>query len=158
MKRTDIKLANEILELYVSCSDKMTAQEEIALSGPTQETKMIEFLGDFPQLSNVKPDILSVKVDKMRKFYISRDEHIAYRAVKSLPKQARPYAVGYTLVKNKHNSITKKPHTHADVAKALGKPLDAYEQVRENALKLLIIKFKSNMRNTRYGAELCEAS
>lgn len=149
MKRADIRQANEILDLYLSCKEKMRAQMDIAVSGPTQETKMLEFQGDFPQLSNVKPDILSVKVEKMRKFYIHRDELNAYQSVMALPKQARPFVTHYAELKHKHNEATKKPYTHKDIARALGRSDGSYERVREHTIMLLIMYF--NAKSTKYG-------
>lgn len=145
IKRADIRQANEIIDLYLSCKDKMRAQMEIATSSPTQETKMIEFLGDFPQLSNVKPDILSIKVEKMRKFYIHADEFAAYKSVMALPKQARPFVTHYAELKHKYNEATKRPYTHKDIARALGRSDGNYERVRGHTITLLILHYNAKI-------------
>lgn len=145
MKRADIRKANDILDLYMACVEKMRAQEDIAVSGPTQETKMMEFHGDFPQLSNIKPDIISSKVDKIRRIYITTEERIAYRCVMDIPYSKRCsdrlLVLAHRYNMNRHNPETQKPFTHADCAKALGLQLEEYEADRNELLDELIKRF-----------------
>lgn len=145
MKRSDIRKANDILDLYMSCAEKIRAQDDIAVSGPTQETKMMEFHGDFPQMSNVKPDILSGKVDKIRKIYITEEEHTAYRCVMALPMDLRLFVTMYRYARNTHNPDTQKPFTHADCAKALGHSMEKYEHAREVLMAHVLSSFERRL-------------
>ena len=138
MKRSELQRVDEIIGLWISFTEKMTAIDEIAASGPTVETKLIEFLGDFPQLSDVKPDVISAKVDKIRKFYISKEERRASVLISAFPDKLRRVITEYHLRKGRNNSATNTKWTHNDVARLLGFRPERYKAIRDYLLELLL--------------------
>lgn len=146
MNRNQERRANEVLDLYIACHEKRLMQDEIAKSGPTQESKMLEYHGDFPQLSNIKPDILSVKVEKMRRYYISAEEALAYRVIMAIPHDLRLFITLHRHFKNQHNPVTKKPFTHSDCAEIAGKSIAKYNRAREVLMPYIAERFDKRMK------------
>ena len=138
MNRAEHERVRELIGLWMSCQDKLAAIKEIALAGPTQEQKMMEFHGDFPQLSNIKPEILISKVDKMSRFYISRDEMRANVMLCAYPDKLRRILTAYEQKKNKHNSFTGKPFTHGDIAYILKLRVERYHKIKDYLGELLL--------------------
>lgn len=130
MNRVDKDRINELITLWMTYHDKQTKQDEIAVSGPTQESKMMEYKGDFPQLSNVKPEILVGKVDKMRRIPVSKEEVRAAIIIDAFPDRLRNIMTGYEQRKNQYNPVTQKPWTHDDIALVLKVSRDSYKRVR----------------------------
>lgn len=137
MNRAEHERVRELIGLWMSCQDKLAAIKEIALAGPTQEQKMMEFHGDFPQLSNIKPEILIGKVDKMSRFHITREEMRANVMLCAYSDKMRAILTGYEQKRNKHNPYTQKPFTHADIAFALRLRLESYHRIRDYLSDLL---------------------
>lgn len=138
MKRSELQRVDEIIGLWISYTEKSTAIDEIAASGPTVETKLIEFLGDFPQLSDVKPDVLSAKVDKIRKFYISNEERRASVMISAFPDKFRRILTEYNLRKGRNNAVTNAKWTHSDIAMLLKLRVERYKVLREHLFSLLL--------------------
>lgn len=138
MKRSELQRVDEIIGLWISFIEKSKCIDEITRSGPTVETKLIEFLGDFPQLSDVKPDVLSAKVDKIRKFYISNEEIRANVMISAFPDKFRRILTEYHLRKGRNNSATNTKWTHNDVASVLGFRPEKYKAIRDYLLELLL--------------------
>lgn len=144
MKRSELQRVDEIIGLWISFTEKSKSIDDIARSGPTVETKLIEFLGDFPQLSDIKPDVLSAKVDKIRKFYISKEERRADILISAFPDKFRRVLTEYYLRKGKNNPATNTKWTHNDVALLLKLKPERYKLIRAYLLQLLIEVDKSS--------------
>lgn len=139
MNKAERDRVRELIGLWMTYQDKQAALYEISASGPTQEQKMIEFHGDFPQMSNVKPEILVGKVDKMARFYITDDESRANTLLSIFPDKFRRILTGYEQKKNKHNSYTGKPYTHEDIAFGLRLKIERYKVIKEHLEKVLLV-------------------
>ena len=150
MKHSERKLAIEAQNLCWSFLHKMQEQTNIATSGPTVETKMLEFRGDFPQLSNFKPEILISKAERMRYFDPLPEELAAMRAwqavVEGFPpliaKTASELILLYRGLCHRENPATKKRYTHADCAKHLKLGQSVYDEQLEALMMLLQIHYK----------------
>lgn len=156
MNRLDRKLVNEAQDLCWMFLHKMRAQTEIATSGPTHEGKMYECKGVFPQLSNVKPEILISKAEKMRFFDFLPEEQAAVMAwkdaIRAYPKAIRGKGSAILLLyrglHNKENPDTKRRYTHADCAKEVKLNEVEYHTQLELLMRLLLIHYKK--RKTQY--------
>lgn len=150
MKRAEQKIVHEALDLIWSFIYNMDAQEEIAKQGSTQEGKMVEFMGDFPQLSNIKPEILLSKVEKMRRFDILPEERIAIQALRmavsgfhrSQQAMAAQVLLLYRGVRHRTNPDTRQRYTHADIAKQVGITKDSYDLALEGLNGALLLHYK----------------
>lgn len=138
MTPQDKARVREIVGLWMVYQDKETALREIALAGPTIESKMMDFRGDFPQMSNVKPEILINKVHKQRKFHITDQERRANIIISAFPDEYRRILTAYEEKRKKHNRITQKPWTHKDIATVLKLELDRYKAIRMVLMKIVV--------------------
>ena len=149
MKHSERKLAIEAQNLCWSFLHKMQEQTNIAASGPTVETKMLEFRGDFPQLSNFKPEILISKAERMRYFDPLPEELAAVRAWQAvlegypplIARKASEVLLLYRGCCNRENPATKKRYTHSDCAKELGLTKNVYDSLLEGFMILLQIHY-----------------
>lgn len=147
MNRAEHERVERLIELWLSYHDKAGHQTRIALSGPTQEQKMMEFHGDFPQPSNVKPDILASKAEQMRRYDYTKDEIRAHVLIGSINARFRDILIKFHEKRRKHNPETQKPWTHADVARLLNLKLDRYHTLR-NAVKEALIDADNSQAKT----------
>ena len=170
MNRAEQKIVHEALDLIWSFIYSVAAQDDIARSGPTQESKMMEFMGDFPQLSNFKPEILIGKAEKMRRFDPLPEELTAIRALRvvlrdvhrSRQLMALNVLLMYRGARNRTNPDTRQRYTHADIAKGLVIKKESYDQALEGLSGRLLLSYKTlkaqnvgiNKKNTAiYGIE-----
>ena len=150
MKHADRKLVAEAQDLIWSFLSKMQTQAEIASSGPTQEGKMLEFKGDFPQLSNIKPEILISKAERMRIFDPMPEELIAAKAwagvVDGLSSDwafiISQLLLLYRALRLQENKATKRKYTHKDCARQIGISEALYLEQYDRVLELLLVHYK----------------
>ena len=138
MNRADAERAKQIINLWMAYQDKVETIKRIALEGPTVEGKLIEFKGDFPQLSNVKPDVLASKVDRQRRIKIYADERRANAMISAFSDRERDILTAYEQKRNKTNPISKRLYTHEDIAIKLGMDKERYMILREGYVKALV--------------------
>ena len=150
MKHSDRKLVSEAQDLIYSFLGKMDAQNEIARSGPTQESKMLEYHGDFPQLSNIKPEILISKAEKMRMFDPMPEEILALKAwarvVEGLSSDwafiVSQLLLLYRGLRHQENKATKRKYTHKDCARQIGISEALYSEQYDCVLELMLTHYK----------------
>lgn len=150
MKRRDKDLVNECIDLYWSFLSLSQTHNEIAKRGPTQESKMMEFHGDFPQLSNIKPEILVSKVDLMAIFEIQPEHREAAKALQLALRQFLPVhrskvagaVLLYRRVQKLNNPKTRQLYTHKDCAKELGMSEGCYKVLRDRGLEELLKTYR----------------
>ena len=138
MKRADAERAKQIINDWISYQEKAEAIERIAMEGPTVEGKLIEFKGDFPQLSNIKPDVLASKVDRQRRIFITTDERRASLMISVFSDRERSIMTGYEQKRNQYNPVSKKLFTHDDIALKLGMKKERYTALREHYAQVLV--------------------
>lgn len=146
MKRKDSAIVIEITAIYWDFLHLLDEQNEIARQGPTQESKMIEFRGDFPQLSIIKPDVVSRKAAMMAGIIIF-DEHLAAakmvrEVLRAFPAKYRDKAAGAMLLhqelQRRNNPKTRQKYNHRDCAMLLGLSVPGYKALREKAFNALL--------------------
>lgn len=150
MKHSDKRLLNECIDLYWDYLQLKEIHKEIARQGATQESKMLEFHGDFPQLSNIKPDILASKADTMRFFQILPEHEKANEAMtkvlRGYPIKARELLcssiVIYRRLQKQTNPKTRQLYTHRDCARGLGLTWDKYLLLRDKGQEGLLRMYK----------------
>lgn len=155
MKHADKRLLNECIDLYWDYIQLKEIHSEIAKQGATQESKMLEFCGDFPQLSNIKPDILSSKADTLRYFQIMPEHEKANEAMQKLlsafPARMREILCSSTIIyrrlQKQNNPQTRQLYTHRDCAKGLGLKFEKYRLFRDKGQEGLLVSYK---RVTQY--------
>lgn len=138
MKREDQKRIDDILNLWISYTEKEKSIDSIIRSGPTVGCKWLEFKGDFPQLSSFRIDTLSGKVEKMRKFYFTAEEKKAYTLISAYPDKLRTILTKHREKKGKNNPITNAKWTHADIAFCLRMSAERYFIIRNCLCRLLL--------------------
>lgn len=170
MNRAEQKIVHEALDLIWSFIYNMAAQDDIAKQGPTQESKMMEFMGDFPQLSNIKPEILIGKAEKMRMFDALPEQIAAMKAWRDV---VMGYPMSWQLIASqvlllyrgtrfRTNRKTRQRFTHADIAEEIGITKESYDVALEGLNWALLLHYKKlkaqnvgkNKKNTAiYGIE-----
>ena len=151
MKRAEQKIVHEALDLIWSFIYNTDAQEDIAKQGSTQEGKMVEFMGDFPQLSNIKPEILISKAEKMRIFDALPEQIAAMKAWRDVVRGYHPKVRGlasevllvYREARKLVNDKTRQRYTHLDVATALKMDEATYHMQRERLMENLLMHYRA---------------
>jgi hypothetical protein len=150
MKHSDKRLLNQCIDLYWEYLSLKEIQSEIAKSGPTQESKMLEFMGDFPQLSNIKPETLGRKADLMKLFEVQKEHEAARdsieRVLRDYPLKAREKLCSsimiYRRLQKQVNPKTRQLYTHKDCAKGLGLSFDTYILLRDKGQAALLLTYR----------------
>lgn len=138
MKRYELQRIDEILGLWISYKEKQKEIHGIINSGPTVGGKWLEFKGDFPQLSDFKPDALSGKAERMRKVYITDEEKRAHTLVEAFPNKLRNILTKHREKRGKNCPLTNTKWTHENIAFCLKIRFERYEVVRAYLCKLLL--------------------
>ena len=107
--------------------------------------------GDLPQMSNIKHDVLAGKVEKQRKFTISKDERRAATIIDSFPIKLQRILTAYEEKRNKHNPYTGKVWTHDDIAACLRLRRERYKKIRVHLFELVIeVDASEDIEDTGY--------
>lgn len=138
MKHSEVRRLAEIFDEWLSFEEKDEEINSICRSGATQEAKMVEYAGDFPQLSIVKPDVLSIKVERARRIVITKEERRSATIINALPIRLRCILTEHHKRKNRNNPETNNNWTHNDVAYLLNMKPERYKAIREHLATLVL--------------------
>ena len=155
MRHADKRLLNQCIDLYWEYLSLKEIQSEIAKSGPTQESKMMEFMGDFPQLSNIKPETLGRKADLMKLFDVQKEHEAARdsieRVLRVFPLKMREEVCSsmliYRRLQRQTNPKTRQLYTHKDCAKELGLRFQKYLVFRDKGHEALLVAYKQKTQD-----------
>lgn len=136
MNRAEQELFDTIMSRWVSYKSKTIAQEEIGRTGECLEGRIYDFKGDIPESSAYKFDTVGPRVDKMRKIYITQDEHEAVALVNSLPRIMWVYVTTEAWEKRREGI------THESIAIKIGCTVDAFRKGRQRAKAELVRRAK----------------
>lgn len=135
---------SDLINLIIRYLEKSLSINETCRSGATQESKFFEFRGDFPQLSQFKPDPTSLKAARIIGVVLMKEEKLAFEAFRQLPIRAQEIVILHPLACRKHNPSTGSPYNHFDCAQLLGISFSAYLDIRKKALRAIQVIFEKN--------------
>ena len=122
--------------------------ETIICLWQSYETKRIEqngIIGEGPGLSEAripstkeKPDIMAKKAERLKEYEFTAAEVQAKKMIYMIPSYGRRYLTEWPELKGKINPLTRQRFTLTEVAAILGRSLEDFKIIRDQAKALLI--------------------
>jgi hypothetical protein len=122
-----------LIELWFSYELKVDRMGQIINGGPSMLDKFRTFRGEMPESSQVKPDAISGKADRLRSCHITDDERKARGLLRKLSAAERNVLCYWPAVRRQHNPTTQKQWTLGDVAAELALSMPQLLQQRDLA-------------------------
>lgn len=132
MNRLERERIETIVCLWVSYEDKQIEQAGIMGEGPGLSEARIPSTKD-------KPDIMAKKAELLSKCRFTAEEIQAYDMIFSMPVYAREYITLWPQIKNKINPKTRQRFSQSEAAAILGRSLEDFRAIRNQAMSLLIM-------------------
>jgi len=122
-----------LIEQGLTYEAKTEEMDRIINGGPSMLDKLRTFRGEMPQSSQIKPDAISGKADRLKSCRITDDERKARKLLKMLTPREREVLCYWPAVRRKHNHDTQKQWVFGDVAVKLNLSVSQLLQQRDLA-------------------------
>lgn len=143
----ELERVKQIIDHWLDYAEKVERIECIAGESPSLLDKIITFHGEMPESSNYKPETIGVKVDQVKRVYITHNERMAYEMIMLVPIQLREYLTLWPQVRGKRNPETDKNFCRQDMLKYFCIGEATYKIRTSLAKKLLIAIDKKHNHN-----------
>lgn len=117
--RSELHFISTLIDFWLSGLVKLSLAKELPWTGGTAETRFLENKGELIFGSGIKPDILALRCDKIRRYDLSHGQRKALILTSFLSEDQRIALSVWPFFKNKTKPKTLNRYRRADIPEIL---------------------------------------